>query len=442
MSEEAIILDERALKIIDLNDDCLFAIVQFLNTDDLINLSRVNSRFQSAIKFVLVTKTILFNGSFLPKLAHLVRFLKDFGSHIKDFSIINLKYISFYDMKVIERFLNKYCANGNLEKCTFKSGKITKEFTENSKLFESLKSLELENVCIFDGSRNTSTQNKLVGDLILRSKMLTQLKIDTTTIDIHPFLESIIRHNNTVSTELTCLKIANANTMLRANMDPVICIKGLNVFNGVQYPDTLKPFVNIEKLSFSLNSHVNEWLELILNLKLLKELRISVRNVPQDEIDSFFRRLIINIEVLVLYTNELSDEIIKSICKMTNLKELYLGFGSTRCFNRDCVALASNLKNLCKFQFNGCLDIRNEILSETSALIDFIKIGENLQTIWLQTIKDPSNVANELYERLVEVCANGNRKTVLNVNVHCFQNLSFYLFGCESKWLKMAVYGI
>lgn len=59
---------------------------------------------------------------------------------------------------------------------------------------------------IFDGSNNKDKRNNLVSELILKSKTLTNLIIDTCMIDIHELLTTINTCDNIESVDLTYLR--------------------------------------------------------------------------------------------------------------------------------------------------------------------------------------------------------------------------------------------
>lgn len=433
---------EKELKITDINDDCLSEIFILLNSDDLIQLFGATSRFHNAIKRVLPKKDIKIDGEHLPNLERLYNFLKLFSGQIKNLNVENLWRPR--DLQIIEEMLSKYCVDGNVSKYACRFGTMSNAFINtNSKFFESLHSLKL--VCLPKDTRSRlngfRSQNDLVHKFIL--------KTTTTLVELH--MQGIAFNLRDLLNILTAYEIETLKLILVTNTRQMK-MKDVPVFESVTHLVIISTdkcdwafasFRNVVNFAFS-NVHCDlqpQLLDRILGFKMLKKLQLQLNSISRNEIESFLAKLPTDLETLhlELIGRSFNDEMIKNICRITNLTELCIG-SCKHSFNTEYLQLAASLPKLRLFQFESRA---NATLPEVSIICDFIRLAKNLRLINFMTGDYPKECqfGNQLYDKVVEMCENEKRYSILNVHIviPLYVCLTKHQFLHTCGWINMKI---
>lgn len=146
-------LDPNAVKFEELNDDCLFKLVSYLDLIDIVNLGKSSTRFESFAKLVYRKKTrFSFGGhSRDSKIneSNLEPILQALGSEVQSLAWTNID-------KSHLQYFSKYCPN--VTQITGSWQKIPSiVYQQNSKLFIKLEKLEILDTDISDCSLKTLT---------------------------------------------------------------------------------------------------------------------------------------------------------------------------------------------------------------------------------------------------------------------------------------------
>lgn len=427
---EEVTSDNNNLKITDLNEYCLTEIVKLLNSDDLVHLCQVNTRFLPAIDKVVPKKEIcctINNGENGKPLGF---FLKLFGHRI-----VNLKICGYgtTEKKIIEGFVKKYCANGNVKKCNFRQ-EISKEFIEgNTKFFESLESVDVSCGGMFD--------------ILTKPIKLKEIKVMGYD-DINPVLSGVLTAR---AKEIETMKISLGVLSQIHQLPKFHAVKFLSLFSLWEENNdynVLASFPNVQHFTAYVGRRF-KYLDNILQLKHLKKLRLYFHDKPSERSTALFKHLktqvtLESLRVSFQYGPSSSRDLLNNICGMTNLKELYLDLSGIRSkfrplSNENIVLnIAVNLKQLRIFAYRHFHPNPKDI-ADFKRMSKFVDIAENLQTLIFYRKDISYDVFNQFHDELTK--SGAQRKTALNVVV-MVENKYYRgkeLFLQKNKWLKMRI---
>lgn len=420
-------MEENTKNILDLDDDCLIHICNFVESYDLLTLFQANTLFHNAIGAAVMNVEIE-----LYEMGKIVeRFFEKFGSGMRKLNIWT------ENTQWTEYIIQKYISRENIQHCIFPGySRIDIEFIErNSYFFKSLKSLAIECATI-----DQLALQKL-STIILNLKEFS-ICFENSMSDLTYFL------SNLASCPLEVLSLWQVNfdfeiKHIHGNIPVMKNLKRLKMQIDCESIDVLKTFPNIHSLYLML--HPNIFPDLTLqhfgNLKVLTLRMEEIDEVPNShELIAGFLKQLIHLNTLELlsltsvygYTN-FTPEIIRIICKMTNLKTLSL-YGFLTLPIACLLSFSHSLKNLRTMKMQP-----KEIYlgtNEKSIIYGFIGVCANLSTLTIGDLElIPDIDLDQFYDTLATIRENQINKNVLTVNIRNGNER----FIQKSKWVKMNV---
>lgn len=328
--------EEKLLKIIDLNDDCLIEISRYLNSKDLMALSEANSRFHSVIQSVVPHVCIDVNQN--VNLEGAGKFFKKFGDEMKILRISNAT--------ALEQLV-EYLNGGQIEnrELCYVTTVLNEEFIEeNLTFFTSLKVFKLNYIKFtrhcYEKIFNSITE---VRELHLDKVVFCdEIELNDILTKMHSFrrLKAFGLLFCRVNTGVDCGLLPINTTIEELTLKQ----QGLNF-------TILNHFPNVRSLNAR---YLNETFDYkSFNMNNLRELSLCYGG---DNEEPLVRSLLSTLaqsngldclELVAFTCAEFPEQILQSVGKMTNLKELSLvSLGS---IDVDIIAFAKNLKRLKKF---------------------------------------------------------------------------------------------
>lgn len=428
--------EQKELNIFDLNDDCLMAICELLESKDLFGLYQSHSRFHHAIAGAVNNVCVKLSTSDFKTTKdkeHLDNFFKLCGDRIKK---IKFYVDSTWTTINIGQLINNYCANGNVKNCTFSNFNFTFFFIRsNFQFFRSLKSLCLcecdMNKAVFimlmkaiDGIKEFSIdRNRDWFDTVQMLTKFTTFELDQLTIDYWALLSR---------DELSQLKVNSS-------------VKQLNMLINNRNEFLLQHFAHVTSLELKgYKIYDNSILTSILKLKNLKKLSLRFSTAPETDIEpaelqSFLLALGSSntLDALTLDLTEINDnyEICQTLCQITNLKKLCL-YTEDICFNSLMLGYARNLSKLQVFEIfirDAYFDVTDE-----EVMLEFVELAKNLKSLSFRVFNlNSSLVYHQFYESLARIRENQSSKFVLNVEI--FDRQLGPIFIQKTKWVQMRI---
>lgn len=424
----------KKLKILDLNDDCLMAICEFLGSKELFALHRTHRRFHNAILAVVKNVPVKIRTSDYKTKEdgeNLGKFLQLIGAKIKN---ITFYVDSAWKTINVEHLVHVYCSRGNVKECTFSELELSAGFIRNHvTFFRALTSLSLEEVNVsesvfktlarkIDGIEKFKIHNARIDTVQM---MLSIAAFGTETLDLGRYWTSITLK------ELERLKVNSSVKQLKMQ----ICYRNERMLQHF-------PQVNSLELEGA-RIYSSSILNLVLKLKNLTTLSLGWTLVPEDtEIDglqSFLESLAVSntLNALALdLTNGLQiEEICEALCKLTNLKKLCLST-SEMYFDSSMLDLARSLTELQTFQFfirGAYFDVTDEEI-----MLKFLEIAKNLRSLCFRALGLKNRRIYQLfYDEVVDIREEQETEHVLNIEI-CDHVLG-PMFIQRNKWVRLTI---
>lgn len=262
------------MKITDLNIDCLENICDFLGIEDLMNLYLIDDTFAEAIEYALRRKSVHIdannlvpkkNGGLLP----IEEFFMEHGENVRIVEIVGYKKLN----KFVEKFINKFFADGQIKICKLFHVRLNKEFIEtNLMFFNSLRCLDLdlipkpetddEIICIFGAIieiEELKIHNTNAGAKILFCLLKTPFR-RLSTLELHepPGMQAIEQTN--------LLPLPTVRTLQLSNVDWI----PLHQY----FPNVENLILNMDRCT---KEDINQLANATLKLSALKSLSIQLQ---------------------------------------------------------------------------------------------------------------------------------------------------------------------
>lgn len=422
---------EKITKFLDLSDDNLLEILEYLPWCDVHRLFQVHPRFDHAIALVLRKLPVHINiaADDLNTEKKFEDFLRIFGFCVKELII--------GQSGTIPKSVNEYCTGGNVTQCTFYHVRLDDDFVQNSgSLFKCLKSLTLDEVTI---------GHETFDKILKMCTRLTELNLAANEgfeVGIDYLLSTI----ETYDIEKLCLGISLDEDDIE-NAPISTSVKHLEVSLVEDDVSLLQHFPRIESLklvqfdSFDLSSLP------VPDMSTLTSLLIEFHCVTVSNLTQFFETLAESnrLESLVIsglheIIDGISDtqflldpEIIGIFGRMTKLK--VLKFHPTVILNQNFWALANNLKELREFHAFSIY----QPISETKEIIcGFVARSKNLRKLSF-AMPASFNFYDEFYDELDQICAKQNRSTILRVEISTYHGSESMFIQKQGKLIQMSV---
>lgn len=467
------------LNIIDLNDNCLIAILRHLDPKDLFQLAKVHHQFYKPIGEVLATdksKQVLLGGyQKLEKWKNIKKFFRLFGDKIRNLRIDPSA--AGLPPKKTEQLIWKYCRSGNIEICTIHLFHMRCGFiAKNLDFFKSLKSLELTEVWNYNNN-DRKLHNLHLEQFVKAVSTLEKLKIDDM-VTIKWFLPIVALQTLQVlelprmwgarGIDIDKLPFNSSVTHLKLNIDGnssqilehFTSIHTLTLELLLIYPEDAQNLVPIpgddtvaEVFDTATPKNVAAFTS-VAKMIGLKDLTLKFQLFQKkydSAVKSFLQLLAqsnrlerFSLDFTLVYMQDDFDEILPIVCKMSNLRSLTLWLNSTSSLNLPLVELAINLKQLRhiylrtysrrlvkKKRFAHVYDYDEE------AIFNFIAASENLKTFKIGVYPQCKFNYQMLWQKLSSIQKKTNGNQMLDITVEIFgKNDMIYL---QNEWIKLEI---
>lgn len=416
------------LKITDLNVDCLVEIVKYLHSDDLINLCQVHFRFLPPIGKV-VPKKVIYIRNCVENHKSLNVFLKLFGHRI---TCLDLDGKSSLEARIIEGYVSAYCANGNVKSCNFDLNVLKKFIDRNTKFFESLESV--------DGS---SEHMLYMVTKQIKLKKFNIINIQNDNFDLHGIQSA--KANEIEFLKIQLSHLAQIDDLPLFTAVKVLLLQSYGPHDRMdQYLKVLLHFPNVRDLTVDVRSYF-KGLDGILQLNHLKKLhlRFYCHNSRESK-STFFEQIqsqstLESLRLTFAGSCCLSKLNFYEICKITNLKHLYLHSLFPLSNGGDLLDIAKKLEQLRSFVYDSRYWHQYGTKSTPDIICQFVQIAKNLETFIFHQEYISIEVFNQFYDELTGLV--GSRETTLNMVLMVNKkDWVFYekpVFLQKNKWLKM-----
>lgn len=389
MSTEA--EDEKKLKIVDLNDDCLIEVTKHLNSKDLMALFEAHDRFHTAIGSVVSHRCIVVETDSDLEIAD--KFFKKFGAKMRTLRISNATAL---------RQLMKYLNGGQIENCELESVFSAGDpwfAEENLTFFTTLEVLKLSRI---DFTRSDYEQ---IFNVITQVRTLDLNTVyfaeEVTIIDVLTKIRSFNRLR-TFSLIRCGFEIEGNRGLLPANTTIEELTWGPHSLEFA----ILNHFPNVRSLRIEFLNETFEYEP--LEMDNLKKLSLSYFN-EESLIDSLLSTLAqsngLDCLELEIFSDEKLPDILKSVAEMTNLKELCLELRVE--YAVDITEFARNLKQLRQFSFQSQGHV------EEAKVCEFVQLVPGLKSFRVARMSCDGSI----FVKLSEIRKNQNSRDILEVEI-------------------------
>lgn len=401
-----------ALKITDLNDDCITEICRYLPADNLYQLHSAHKRFYIPIKNAVPSIKVEINGEEAEE--NIEGFLKVFGDQVRILQALN-----WWNTKIMDffRWMNLYCSKNNVKDCKFTNSYLTKELmNRNSGFFESLYILEFE--IIHMKSKHQNIFGTLIKDMRLEKSSSTSSAGSGQTIlnELHGLMSTWDMSDDGID------KSANFSLVTK-----------LTFLFGTYNYNMLSWFPNLVALDIVIPETFD--LSIILNLNHLSELTMHLQYIAKEEQDAVISVISTfnTLKSLSLTMNRMESDdngkTINSICAMTNLEELSLKNALPVHSSSDAhlLKIADSMTHLRRFQY--------EYDDNEAILCEFVRRAKQLRTLSLELMGEEKEYV-DFYEELTSIREEQSNESVLYVRI--FEDHP----GLQSnRWVQMRTVG-
>lgn len=406
------------LNILDSCDDFLTEIFVYLNLRDLLQLYKIHLRFHEAIGNVLLNKCVTVHENWDDdEIENIENFLIIFGDKVKILRIEESNVLA-------EKLIKNYLFGGNVKTCELIYFDINEKFIDNNlKFLRSLKSLSLQPY-----EANYDSVLKLI-----EMTNLEVLEVNCSNLDCKFF-------GRLSTCRLKRLKVLSGNYLREyvMNLPAFDSIRELDLYARESfYSSFLDHFPNVESLTLNIPQANSTIFNSILNLSNLKCLKLEIRWKLCSEIDPFLISLakLNNLESFLLHIQhfKFTRSICKTICEMTNLRELDVSaFEIPHLYLQE---IGKKLTKLRKISMRPlCCSSQLETIENLSK---FVRVGRNFTTIIINGLRlFKMQHCEQLYDKISKIRRNQEHKFLLNfIITNGFPTVCFE----TGKWVKMRI---
>lgn len=438
-------MDEtRGLGILNLNDDCLISICNYLSIEDIFALHKTHTRFHNAIGASLVENEHEFDlEDFGQDMKGVESFLALFGDRIKRLSLPGRD----ANEGQFKKLIAKHCNGGNIEHCEFGDYfKIDEVFFANSvSFFKALKSVTLKDI---------EADITLMYQMLRTMDKLESLDISyyQDDIDLSDFLSIISSYS---ITKLTFNFFCNLDSRLNES-HRVVSVKHLSAELSYDEFTALKYFPNIEYLHVKNCDSEPDTTSLmpITDLLHLRQLHIEIDFVEKSELHSLLEHFAKRncLEALILQVEEDFEElsgfydeievspeydIIQTLGRFTKLTSLRICLPYR--FGLHVINLATSLP---KLRHLDIMTQENNINAQALAC-GVVSLAKNLDSLCLRMLFSPRSAPTfyrRMFEKLSTVKESQNANVALNFKIlpsasEDIDDISY----TKNKWVSMEV---
>lgn len=411
----------RELNIFDLNDDCLIKIIEYLDFNDILNLSKINLRFNEAIGASLTKTAVNISNE---NLGEMEVFLKIFGGQVKHMDILG---IEPSNQAQVKELIRKYCNIGKVEHCTLNGLNIKEDFLEtNINFFKSLKTL------IMPEQANIETPIFYrILDTMTNIKYLDVNFSQCVRRDVPTLLSKLVAH------QLETLYLLNMSNVTENDINNSPKLNSLNELATDQVL-FLMCFPNIKKLQFLFFERPSSIFSLspILDLLHLKELSLfSLHEKP--ELYSLLSQLadrnaLESLTLCLLNTDndeftynafidfEANFDIIHVLSRFTKLKSLNLQANWQLYFR--LFYLVEQLPELCHLNIGEHERTFKDMLSINGLICGIIGVAKSLNSLYVRMPdlcnEFNSDIFHQFYKSFSNIRENQSNKALLKVRLY------------------------
>lgn len=386
---------------LDMNDDCLYEILNHLNCMELCVVDQTCIRLRKIarnlfrVKHSAIDLTQQPNASKLS-LAYVKHLFVHFGSEIQKLKINANSFHSSERSAILELLfrnctaLRHLCLTGF---CVYK-----KYYEINEALFAEMEELSFDLCKLNENIRNMFIKCKQLRKLTIRA--VTNLNGSCLSVRF-PRLTSIsLVLNAHLRPEHLCLFI-NANKQLKS-----IELLQNNLLSDSILTSISRKLRQLECLHVDFNQFINfeKNLNLLSSLKNLCDLQMDCND---SDVSSFIERLATKdkIEILHLSNVVVDEHLIDALAKCKRLKTLK--FCCTEISERYLMELAKRLIELNDFHVSKCHSV------DSHAFIHFVDLARRLQTLHISN--SDIRIDDEFVQRLVQIYTARKSKLVINL---------------------------
>lgn len=311
------------LHIFDLNDDCLIKVVSFLDSNDILKLHKVHSRFNGIIVANLHDLEVEITSKNVKQMKG---FLRKFGGKVKKMTC----WMGTCRQREIEELIETFCNGGNVEHCS-----LHNEFVMNSdflmkklSFFKSLKSLRMIKACV---------NGDLLYQMLDTMDRIQHLEVDSiTSLRTHSFPELMAKLQ---LLQLKSLRVNRSDLVTYHDWEhspKVESLKTLAVKLGIYQLPFAMCFPNMDDLT--LNALRGYSLNSLKSLTSLKRLRLKINTVQEKELYSLLQHMAnrnalqhLTLDLRRVYKGAVTEmdyendlQVIDILSRLTNLKSLIL----------------------------------------------------------------------------------------------------------------------
>lgn len=413
-----------SLKIINLNDDCLYYIFKMLHANELSQTAQTCNRFRRIVltfnrKFSINIENIWRSHCTLTT-AEAQQFFGAIGHHIQS---LNVPVKNCENPSKLFNIIQKYCKNIKhlrIEKW------LTLNFAKYRPLLSRLESLELEECLLSENDWppfmfvNAKNNGKMINIANGQQKFIMKNL---------PKLRSLTLHNCINIQGDRLIEMLSKNTILKhikiVDQSQMFCD------NSRWFDSIITNLKQIECISLDANSTKNLQLNFLSQLPLLKKLQLINYNKNNAyTIDQLLPNLanVDHLEDLDLHSCHLTGRSFNALKKFTKLQALKMN-KNYWIFNDNLIELCLN-SQLKEFRIFDCLHISDE------GVIRFVEMNHQLKILdlsWCYMVTDFAiNSIDELlkkdtYRPNLEIIANGRTRIIKSeLNVSQINNNIYY----------------
>lgn len=399
------------LKLLDLNDDCLFEILKYFHVLDLDAVNRTCKRLHRLGQDVFRLNHTAINISWkhLDKYSNinmagltyhnLRNLLNSFGSAIRKLNICSM---SFKEVNR-NRLLNLIIGCSSLECLCLTNIRIPAKFYEmNKSFFPKLKELSFISCMLNDSIKRVFIQCNQLEKLTIASD--TEL-VGMSLLVSFPRLVSVSFINNWQLQSKWLGKFFSLNRQLK-KVELIKCHDGVS---DDIFPVISNELQGLESLSIRLNSFKN-FGKNVMSLQSLKHLRELKFNRDSTNISSLIVELaaLNKLETLHLDGGVIDDYLVDALVQCKNLDTLKLrSIPSPK--KRLLIELAKNLPKLQDYHISRCRPSE----SLTMDIVYFVDLAKNLKT--LRITDSDIQIDTSFFEKMIQIFEKRDHTLTINL---------------------------
>lgn len=408
--------EQQESRLLDMNHDCLIDIFKHLDSDDILKMYRLNTRFHPVIEVVLSAefKEIWIRHAHPRNMETIESVLRDFSIHIRNVGIENNRSILNVDRGIgipfMEQLMHQYCNHGLVRSCQFQKFPISEQFVQqNEVLFTSLQTLILDRVAI-----NNTTLLRILNCIngIETLRIYDQTRVNGQYI--------------TILSEIASLKMTKLTTLVNWSNVAAASLSAVPINTTVQQIkvtakllEFLHHFPNAKKVTLHIWTPPVEVITLspmLTNLCRLKSFSLSMAIPHVEEVGTMLVELARanSLTVLKIHYNNIEPienrtytAYINSLCSMTNLKLLHLrtAWLLDRSLTNFARRIAARLKQLQRLYIMDDQLQSREAKDVLEMLREFVAHEPQLQilTVYLVVNKPSNELFEQFYDDLTAI---------------------------------------